>query len=288
MTVRVFVACSEAESLPMRVLAFSLRETSSLPVEVAAIGSFGRAIPQPADLRNRPRTPFSFQRFLIPELCGFEGRAIYLDADMQVFTDIAALWNQPMEGHDLLAVREGNGGRRGQFSVMLLDCARLPWRVEEIVAGLDAHRYSYEQLMAEMCLVPRVGRTLAPEWNSLEHYQPGVTKLLHYTDMNTQPWVSLRNPNGRHWVDCLRRAVAAGAIPPADVEQAVTLGHVRPSLAAQLRGEADPAALRALDHAFVAPYKSIRSGKPQAPWLTFQAGLRAYVIRALRPFRGWR
>jgi hypothetical protein len=283
--VRVFVACSEAESLPMRVLAFSIRETSSLPVEVVALDRVARPIPLPADLRNRPRTPFSFQRFLIPELCGYEGRAIYLDADMLVFSDIAAVWSAPMDGHDLLAVREGNDGRRGQFSVMLLDCGRLQWRVEDIVAGLDAGRYSYEQLMGEMCVAPRAGWSLSPAWNSLEHHETGVTCLLHYTDMNTQPWVSLRNPLAPPWLACLRRALAARALAREDVEQAVRLGHVRPSLLAQLDDPAaPPASLRALDRAFVAPYRSIRSSTA-SPWLTWRGALAAYGRRGLRRLR---
>ncbi|HVE53845.1 MAG TPA: glycosyltransferase [Ramlibacter sp.] len=283
--VRVFVACTAAERLPMRVLEFSLRENTRHQVEVAAIGDFGRSMPQPADRRNRPRTPFSFQRFLIPELCGFQGRAIYLDADMQVFGDIDEVWSHAMAGHDLVTVTEGNSGRRGQFSVMLLDCARLPWRIEDIVGGLDAGRYGYEQLMQEMCVAPHVGRTLAPAWNSLEHHEPGVTRLLHYTDMDTQPWVSRANPLGHLWVACLRRAVEAGAIPAEDVQQAVGLGHVRPSLWAELQDPAkDRAALAALDRGFKAPYRSIRSGSA-SPYTSWRAAVRAWGRRGLQRLR---
>ena len=282
--IRVFVACTDAEWLPMRVLEYSIRETTSAGVEVRAISSFQRPIPRPRDLRNQPRTPFSFQRFLIPELCGFQGRAIYLDADMQVFSDIAALWNHPMEGHDLLAVREGNSGRRGQFSVMLLDCARLRWRVEDIVTALDEGRFTYEQLMQEMCVAPSVGRTLSPAWNCLEKHESGVTKLLHYTDMDTQPWVSLDNPLEHLWVACLRRAIAAGAIARAEVERAVALGHIRPSLLPQLDGEPPRAELRRADRSFVAPYKGIRSGHA-TPFLTWQAAISAYGRRGLQRLR---
>lgn len=287
MTVRVFVACTPAERLPMQVLEFSLRETSSLPVEVRAIHDFerARAIPRPRDLRNQPRTPFSFQRFLIPELCGFRGRAIYMDADMQVFQDVAALWNAPMDGHDLLTVSEGTGGRKGQFSVMLLDCERLAWRVEDIVAGLDAGRYTYEQLMGEMCVAPSVGRTLSPAWNSLEAYEPGRTCLLHYTNMVTQPWISLANPLGELWVDCLRRAIAKGFLTEAQVRQAVDAGHVRPSLLAQVAGvETEPARLRAMDRGFVPPYKSLRSGSA-SPWTSWRARSADYARRVLHRIR---
>jgi hypothetical protein len=283
--VRVFVACTPAERLPMRVLEFSIRETTALPVEVAAIHDFERPIPRPRELRNQPRTPFSFQRFLIPELCGYQGRAIYLDADMQVFSDIGELWNHAMNGFDLLTVREGNSGRRGQFSVMLMDCARLPWRVEDIIAGLDEERFSYEQLMQEMCVAPNVGRVLSPAWNSLEKYEQGATRLLHYTDMDTQPWVGLDHPLGKLWLDCLRRAIAAGAIAVADVERAVALGHVRPSLLPQVLGTGSTrSALRSLDQDFVAPFKSIRSGQ-SSPFLSWRAALLAQGRRGLQRLR---
>ena len=269
----------------MKVLEFSIQETTTLPVAVRAIAFFQRPIPQPRELRNRPRTPFSFQRFLIPELCGFDGRAIYLDADMQVFADIGEVWKRDMGGHDLLAVSEGNDGRRGQFSVMLLDCARLQWRVEEIVAGLDAGRFTYEQLMQEMCVAASVGRVLSPQWNRLERHEPGLTRLLHYTDMHTQPWVSLDNPLRHLWVACLRRAIDKGAISLADLRREVTAGHVRPSLLGEVeRGEENEALLRALDRGFQAPYKSIRSGKA-SPYTSWWSAMSAYGRRSLQRLR---
>ena len=67
--VRVFVASTPVEWLPMRVLEFSINETTSLPVEVLPIYKYNRTIPTPLAVENRPRTPFSFQRFLVPEDC---------------------------------------------------------------------------------------------------------------------------------------------------------------------------------------------------------------------------
>jgi len=112
-SIRVFIAATADEWLPTRVLEFSMREATALPVDVRMIASFGRAIPMPAHPRNFPRTPFSFQRFLIPELCAYQGRAIYLDADMQVFADMADLWGHPMQAHDLLTVERGRAWPTG-------------------------------------------------------------------------------------------------------------------------------------------------------------------------------
>lgn len=280
--VRVFVASTAAEWLPTRVLEFSIQETSALPVQLHRIASFERSIPMPKELRNRPRTPFSFQRFLIPELCDYQGRAIYLDADMQLLTDIGELWNAPMDGHDLLTVREGTDGRKGQFSVVLLDCERLQWRIESIVQGLDEGRYTYEQLMYEMCVAGSVGRTLDPGWNCLEKYEPGQTRLLHYTDMATQPWVSLNNPLSHLWVGCLQRAIDAGFITEEELAREIAAGHVRPSLMEELKQpQVRKSDLRRLDAGFAAPYKSIRSGKAR-PWMSWRSMLAFYARRSLQ------
>ena len=260
-----------------------MRETTNLPVEVRLIASFGRAIPMPVHRRNLPRTPFSFQRFLIPELCDYQGRAIYLDADMQVFADMAGLWGQPMQAHDLLTVSDGGHGRQGQFSVMLLDCARLQWRIEDIVRGLDEGRFTYEQLLHGMCVASSVGRTIPAVWNSLERHEAQVTRLLHYTDMNHQPWVATSNPLAPLWVACLRRAMAASFISHAELQHEVAAGHVRPSLLTQIDAGVDnPAELRAdvrrIDRAFVAPYRSL-TGHRWRRWATLRGLARAMLRR---------
>lgn len=264
--VRVFVAATPAEWLPMRVLEFSIRERTSLPVEVSAIYSYQRSIPQPKDPKNSARTPFSFQRFLIPELCRFKGCAIYMDADMQVFEDIAGLWNQPFSGNHLLTVASATPGRRPQFSVMVLDCERLKWKVEDIIADLDNGVLEYDALMFDMSPAEKIGYSVPMTWNSLERYDPGQTALLHYTDMNTQPWVSLENPNGYIWVACLRRAIESGFISREDVVREVRSRHVRPTLLNQIDTGVDQTSKLSFfsiirDVAFCAPYHKLRKRK---------------------------
>ena len=66
---------------------------------------------------------------------------------------------------------------------MLLDCPRLDWNATEIIKGLDDEKYSYQQLLFEMCLVKpnEIEDRILPEWNCLEHYTAGVseTAALH-------------------------------------------------------------------------------------------------------------
>lgn len=242
---RVFIGTEDDQVIAHRVLEYSIRKSSSVPVEITPMLNLPTPIPK--DPANRARTTFSFARFAIPELCGYRGRALYLDADMVVFDDIAELANLDFGGHKVLCTRPGEraegwskfeaphlGAR--SVAVMLLDCERLDWDVKEIVAGLDEGRYTYEQLMSDVCVVEphEIGDTLPPEWNHLEQYEPGNTKLLHYTVVPTQPWKNDDNPLADVWMSWYREAVEAGAVPPDEVEALIARRSVKPSLRAAL------------------------------------------------------
>lgn len=227
--VRVFVGADETQILGARVLEFSIREHASISTRFEIIDNEG--LPVPTDPQRRARTGFSFSRFKIPALCGHQGRAIYLDADMLVFTDIKALWSRAFEGAYLLhSDWPGQNGRAPQYSVMLLDCAALDWDAKALVTALDSGAFDYKALMHDFAMMApdRKRAGLESEWNSLEHYEAGKTKLLHYTDMPTQPWVSNKNPNGELFYATLRRALDAGFITRAEIDAEIARGHVSP------------------------------------------------------------
>ena len=279
--VRVYVAATEDQRLSVKVLEHSIRRHCSLNVEVHRLDQMGIDIPTPEDPANRARTPFSFQRFIIPEAAGFTGKAIYLDSDMLVFHDIAMLWSKRTGGAAICAVGEPEDASRApQFSVMLMDCAQLEWRIDAIIQGLDDGTYDYPTLMVTMCVAPTVSASIHPRWNALERHEPGQTALLHFTDMPTQPWVSTENANGRVWVRELLHAIASGAISLAEVADDVKEKFVRPSLLAQIEAGLEdplllPSTMRKLDDEFVAPYQRMpiyggdpnhRPGKRRRSW----------------------
>ena len=238
--IRVFVGADESQLVAARVLEHSIRKHTDALVRVSPMLDVRPPVPKKRE--NRPRTAFSFARFMIPQLAGYRGRAIYLDADMQVFGDIRELWDAPFEGHHLLCTtqRETPEKWKGsawfhpgpQMSVMVLDCGALRWDIEEIVADLDAGRYTYAELLFRMCIVPpdKIDADLPVAWNHLETYEPGVTRLVHYTVVPTQPWKSHDNPLRQLWMDGYREAVADGAVPPFEVEESVAHGHVQRDL----------------------------------------------------------
>ncbi len=261
--IRVYVGSQEEQMLSVRVLEYSIRRHTSITTQVVPLHRAGITFPMPRDAKNQPRTPFSFQRFAIPMLAGYKGRAIYVDSDMQVFRDLREVWTLPFDGADLLAAKAADAtDRRPQFSVMLLDCERLRWSPDMVVDALDSGRLSYSQLMYEMALASSVRAAIPATWNSLEHYEPGRTGLIHYTDMNSQPWVYRRNRWGYLWTRELIAAVNGGFITLDEVREHVERGWVRPTLLDQVeRGRERPTPVPGLgwwrDRHFVAPYKSL-------------------------------
>jgi hypothetical protein len=244
--IRVFVGTDRSQALAVRVLEHSIKRHTAAQVEVTPM--LDLPVPQPRDPRNGQRTGFSYSRFCIPALAGFHGKAIYLDADMLVFGDILELWHLPMEGAKVLIQKEVKFGdlttskpgapnkRINQSAVMILDCARLDWSIEKIVADMDNGLYNYEQLMYEMCILEAADiRTSVPfEWNSLEHYDD-TTRLLHYTDMYTQPWTFSGNKFGQLWFDEITRMLGNGSLKLEDLSKEVESGFFRPSLLRDIR-----------------------------------------------------
>lgn len=134
-------------------------------------------------------TPFSAFRFAIPEMCGFEGRAIYLDADMLVLGDIAELWEMtPRAGCGIKSLSQA------RTDVSVIDCAWFKdkewWpsvaqmkpsgaRVFEYITVLNYHR--------------AVDPTLPDTWNDCDgrvyDKSPDDVKLIHYTHvLHGQPY----------------------------------------------------------------------------------------------------
>ena len=231
---RIFIGVDESQMLGAKVLEYSIRKHATLSVQFDTMRDAN--IPKPQDPKNEPRTQFSYNRFTIPKRAGYHGRALYVDADMLVFADLRELWETPFDGATVLHAPPSAPDRPKQTSVMLLNCDALTWDVPAIIADLDAQKYDYDGLMRDMVLEPdgAVRENLPIEWNSLEEYHAGKTRLIHYTDMKTQPWVSRKNKNGDLWVQSLLDALADGFIKTSEVEQAIKDGFVRPSLGVQI------------------------------------------------------
>jgi hypothetical protein len=138
---------------------------------------------------------FTYSRFLVPELMGWAGWALYIDGDMLLRADIAELWKLRDESKSVLCVhhdyktrmREKYLGaknedypRKNWSSVVLWNCAhpanaRLTREFVEGATGAQLHRFTW--------LEDRLIGELPKEWNWLpDEFGPNpAAKLLHWT-----------------------------------------------------------------------------------------------------------
>lgn len=200
--IRIFVGCApnhdDAES--QVVLEWSIRKHASRPVEITWM-MLSKDPESPFYGWDTAQwvTPFSGLRWAVPELCGFEGRAIYCDSDVIFLDDPAKLFDQ--EFPPLACVL---GAPNARVCVSVWDCAR----AERRVLSIDAMRRdsTLHGTMYDLFRRSDVQRGVwSGRWNDCDELTP-ETQCLHYTDMHTQPQLEYAIPRlaraGRkHWFD---------------------------------------------------------------------------------------
>lgn len=255
-TIRIFVGADRSAQLACTVLEHSIRRHTKHEVRVESIDN--GLVPPASDPRNSPYTDFSFARFHIPAICGYSGKAIYMDSDMLVFHDIAEVWDTPFDGGKILlemgSFEKHEIGKHA--AIMLLDCAHLPWNAAECVAALGRD-YTYNELMSLRPLVDEsdILQRIPNGWNSLDRYEAGATRNIHFTEIRTQPWVYAGHPFGHLWTEEVARMLEGNALSEGALRTEVEKGYLRPSILIELGLEQasvaadDGAGLRRYDEA---------------------------------------
>lgn len=241
--IRIFIGSGEASRIERQVAIDSLQRTSDRPLAITVFNGTHNALevagqaPQPAPMSLRVKywnaTEFSLYRFLIPELCGYRGRAIYIDSDIVCLQDIGELFDTDLQGADFLAKAEAYPGRAESLwglSVVLFDCDRCRFPLEQFIDDLEAGLYDYRDLL---CMSPRflahhsyrIGQ-LDPRWNSFD-YADRETRLIHYTDLKRQPWKRSGHPYGHIWFRAMEQALASGVLTDQEISQAIRRFNVR-------------------------------------------------------------
>jgi lipopolysaccharide biosynthesis glycosyltransferase len=199
--VRIFLGYDARETAAYHVASHSIIRRSTQPVIIAPV-----ALSQLGDVFTRERdakqsTDFSFTRFLVPYLCGFEGWAIFMDSDVLMLDDIAKLWelrddrfavqvvqhdHQPCENTKFLGQIQTSYPKKNWSSVMLMNCARCTMLTPDYVntaSGLEMHRFNWLEN-------GKLVGALPSRWNHLVDYDTELPlseiSNLHFT--RGGPW----------------------------------------------------------------------------------------------------
>lgn len=142
---------------------------------------------------NEDLQSFSPLRRMVPQLMGYEGRAVVTDPDVFAIGDIYELLTMDMGGRAIMCrnVSEGYKGNGHKFyasSVMLLDCAKLHhWRWDDDIDRMFAGELDYGPWIGLHTEDPSTIGEISEDWNSFDKLTPS-TRLLHTTERLTQPW----------------------------------------------------------------------------------------------------
>ena len=241
--VRVFIGSGEASLLERKVAIYSLHKHTKRDLDIFVFNGTHNAIelndrePVPAplslQLKYQNITEFSLYRFLIPQICNYQGKAIYIDSDTICLTDIGELFDTSLNGCDFLAKADAynrRGSKLWALSVMLIDCDRCRFDLEtfyqEIARGLYTDKDLALMSPAFLAHHPYKIGNLDPNWNVFDHADRN-TNLIHYTNLYTQPWKHPNHPYGELWFTYFREAIDAGIITPKDIELSKVRSYVR-------------------------------------------------------------
>lgn len=214
----IYIGYDHRQAVPYNVLQFSLFRRSSKPVAISPL------VLSTLPMTRQGLTPFTYSRFLVPWLNGFQGWALFLDTDYLCLGDIAELFALC---DDRYAVMVSKNVKKFEWASMIMfNCGHpanrllTPDYIEDPQRCYSPHSIDWlpEELVGDL---PR-------EWNHLVGYDPPRpdAKLVHYTQgmpvfeetsgsEYTQHWVAEHQATNKTlgWVELMGHSVHAGATP---------------------------------------------------------------------------
>jgi lipopolysaccharide biosynthesis glycosyltransferase len=190
---RIFIGWDSRFPEPADVLRYSLIKHSSIPLEIHYLKLDDLKLDRTHD--PLASTEFTYSRFLVPHLCNFRGKAVFMDNDMLALGDVKQLDQLDMTHYALRVVKhdyepantvkmygcvQTSYPRKNWSSLMIMDCAKLGlWTKQVVETQTGAYLHRFQDIPDD--LIGEIPKT----WNTLD-WMDDHTKLIHYT--NGGPW----------------------------------------------------------------------------------------------------
>lgn len=195
---RIFIGYDKNETVAYHVLSHSIISKASRPVSITPL--ILNQLPLTRQRDAFQSTEFSFSRFLVPWLCNYEGKAIFMDCDVIATGDICELWDMPMDRtvavvkhnyqpnmeNKFLNQPQSNYPKKNWSSVMVFNneqCKQLTPERVNTASGAYLHQFQWVEYgdVAEYSMIgelPKVWNVLIGEENQAPLKD---AKLIHYT-----------------------------------------------------------------------------------------------------------
>ena len=213
----VYIGYDPKEDMAYQVLKFSLERITTKPIRVVPIrldvvqrmGLYRREFSVMDGQRydtidGRPfSSDFSFTRFLVPFLNMFEGKALYMDCDMYMRTDVSELFDlcsldyyplwcvhhkyEPDAGRKMYNKVQEPYRRKNWSSLIMFNCAHAAHRnlsLDDVNTRAGRWLHGFEWLPDKEADIGRIPE----EWNWLDGHSPEKleAKNVHFTTGG--PW----------------------------------------------------------------------------------------------------
>lgn len=169
---RLFIGYDPRQPIAYTVAAHSAFMNCSMPLAITPL------VLKTLPMERRGLTEFTFSRYLVPYLCGYEGHALFIDSDMLVRGDLAELpWDHESTvawvDHGAAALHPERSLAFERSSVMLFNCNKCCELTPEFIDRGKPESLGWVQSL----------RKLDPAWNHLVGYDRPRTdaKIVHFT-----------------------------------------------------------------------------------------------------------
>lgn len=216
---RIFIGYDDRQAVSYNVLHASIMKYATRPVAITPL------VLSTLPMKRRGLTPFTFSRFICPWLCSYQGKSVFLDADMMLRADITELFN--CSGDFDVAVVP-NKMRFEWSSVMLFNNDRCRILTPQYIDD-ETHN------PMKMDWTRNIGG-LPAEWNHLVGYDQANpnAKLVHFTQ-GVPVWPeTINSEHGAEWRSMMLELIQAK--PWAEIMGSSV--HAKPVLERLKTGEA--------------------------------------------------
>ena len=163
--IKIFIGYDPVESVAWHTMAHSIFEKSSRPVALIPVNLANLKKILPRERDPKQSNEFSFSRFLVPHLSGFEGYALFFDCDMMLRVDVADMFDvlttqpdkalyvvkhsyEPRDDVKYLNTVQYKYPRKNWSSVVLWNCGhpahkKLTPAYVNTATGMELHRFSW-------------------------------------------------------------------------------------------------------------------------------------------------
>jgi hypothetical protein len=166
---KVFIGFDERQNVAYSVARFSIERRVTHPTAIIPLRI--EALP----IERTGLTSFTWSRFLVPHLCGYEGWALFADSDFLFMCDVAEIFALADFQYAAMVVK--NKERFEWASMILFNCAHPANRIltpEYIETAQALHGLQW--------LKPEEVGELPKEYNCLVGYsEPREAKVAHFT-----------------------------------------------------------------------------------------------------------